>query len=119
MLHNKGDSGLKDIIIFGANDLGRLLKYYLEDDNDKRNVVAFTMNASYITSDTFLGLPVVPFETVENVYSPNEFEILIAIGNSKMNDVRKRVFLECKQKGYTLASYYHSSYHYPTKAQYD
>lgn len=100
---------MKKIIIFGANDLGRLLKYYLEEDHDKRTVEAFTMNKKYITDDSFLGFPVVPFETIKKSYSPTDYEILIAIGNSKMNNTRKKIFLECKEKGYTVASYYHSN----------
>lgn len=100
---------MKNVIIFGANDLGRLLKYYLEDDHDQRTIVAFTMNQNYITEEVFLGLPVVPFETIEELYNPDEYEILIAIGNKKMNDIRKKVFFECKQKGYAVGSYYHSS----------
>lgn len=100
---------MKDIVIFGANDLGRLLKYYLEDDHDPRTVIAFTMNQEYIQEETFLGLPVVPFEAITDYYSPENYEILLAIGNSRMNDIRKKVFLDCKNKGYTVASYYHSS----------
>jgi len=88
---------MKDIVIFGANDLGRLLKYYID------------RNEAYIQDKEFCGLPVTAFETVEEVYSPDQYEILIAIGNSKMNDVRKRIFFECKDKGYTVASYIHSS----------
>ena len=100
---------MKNIVIFGANDLGRLLKYYLEDDHDPRTIVAFTMNQEYIQGETFLGLPVIPFETISDDYSPEHYEIMLAIGNSKMNDVRKKIFLDCKNKGYTVASYYHSS----------
>ncbi len=100
---------MKDLLIFGANDLGRLLKFYLEDDHDPRAVAAFTMDKAYITENTYLGLPVVPFESISEEYPPDAYEILLAIGNSKMNDIRKRVFLECKAKGYTVASYYHSS----------
>lgn len=99
---------MKKIIIFGANDLGRLLKYYIDTD-DKRQIVCFTMNKEYIKEDIFCGLPVVEFENINEKYSPNEYEILIAIGNSKMNDVRKKIFLDCKKMGYTVASYVHSS----------
>lgn len=100
---------MKDIIIFGANDLGRLLKYYLENDHDRRAIAAFTMNKEYIANDMFLGFPVVPFESINETYPPDAYEILIAIGNSKMNDIRKKIFFECKEKGYGVASYYHSS----------
>lgn len=99
---------MKKLIIFGANDLGRLLKYYIEKD-DSRTVVAFTMNREYIKENSFLGFPVVPFENIAVSYPPSEYEILIAIGNSKMNNIRKKVFLECKAQGYTIASYIHSS----------
>lgn len=100
---------MKKLIIFGANDLGRLLKYYLEEDGDRRELLAFTMNREYIKNDSFLGLPVVPFETINERFSPEKHEILIAIGYSKMNDIRKKIFLQCKSKGYSVASFIHSS----------
>ena len=99
---------MKKIIIFGTGDFARLLKYYLDEDDD-REVVCFTANASNITENTFRGLPVVPFEEIEKTYSAEEHEILLAIGNARMNDIRKRIFLECKEKGYTIASFFHSS----------
>ncbi len=100
---------MKDIIIFGANDLGRLLKYYLEDDHDRRTVVAYTMNQEYIKESWFLGLPVVPFERVDEEYPPDKYEVLLAIGNNRMNNIRKSVFYKCKEKGYNIASFFHSS----------
>ena len=100
---------MKNVIIFGANDLGRLLKFYMEQDGDQRRIVAFTMDRQYVTDTNFLGLPVIAFEDIENEYLPSDYEIMLAIGNSKMNDIRKNVFLRCKEKGYTVASFYHSS----------
>ena len=100
---------MKNVIIFGANDLGRLLKYYMEEDGDARKVVAFTMNKEYIQSDEFCGVPVISFENIEETYSIDEYEILIAIGNSKMNDIRKSVYQQIKSKGYNVASFIHSS----------
>lgn len=99
---------MKKIIIFGNNDFGRLLKYYIDIDDD-RKVEVFTVNKEYIEEDEFCGLPVVPFENIEDNYSPNEYEILIAIGNSKMNKTREDVFKKIKEKGYTVASYIHSN----------
>ena len=99
---------MKKIIIFGVSDLGRLLLWYLKKDT-LREVVAFTANKEYIEQDSFYGLPVIPFENITEIYSPNEYEILIAIGNRKMNDIRKKVFYDCKEKGYTIASYIHST----------
>ncbi len=99
---------MKNLIIFGNNDFGRLLKYYIELD-DKREICAFTVNEQYIDTDQFYGLPVVPFEDVESIYSPDDYEILIAVGNSHMNNVRKSIFEKCKKKGFQIASYIHSS----------
>lgn len=99
---------MKDIVILGNNDFGRLLKYYISID-DERKVVAFTVNKEYIKKEQFCDLPVVPFEQIESVYPPERYEIMLAIGNSKMNDVRKKMYYECKKKGYTIASYIHSS----------
>lgn len=99
---------MKNIVIFGNGDFARLMKYYIEID-DERDVVAFTVDGAYISDTEFCGLPVVPFEEILKKYPTEEYEILIAIGNSKMNDVRKTVFEKCKLWGYTVASYYHSS----------
>lgn len=99
---------MKKIIIFGTTDFGRLMKYYIEKEAD-REVVGFTVNRAYINEAVFMDMPVIPFEDIEKKYLPDEYEILIAIGNSKMNDVRKDVFLKCKEKGYTVASFIHSS----------
>ena len=86
---------MKNIIIFGPNDLGRLLKFYI-DTTDKRNIVAFTVDREYMESESFLGLPVIPFDEIETYFSPDEYEILLAIGNKRMNEIRKNKFFECK-----------------------
>ena len=96
---------MKNIIIFGPNDLGRLLKYYL-DITDERKVVAFTVDRDYLNGDMFFELPVIPFDEI-NAFSPDEHEIMLAIGNKHMNNIRKEKFYACKEKGYTIASYIH------------
>ena len=97
---------MKKVVIFGPNDLGRLLKYYM-DLTDDREIVAYTVDKDYLTEQTFLELPVVPFEDILKFYSPEEHEILLAIGNKHMNNIRKKKFMECKEKGYMVASYIH------------
>lgn len=99
---------MKNIIIFGNGDFARLLKYYIDID-DKREVEAFTVDRKYIDRTEFYGKPVEAFEEIERKYPPDQYEILIAIGNSKMNTVREDIFRKCKAKGYTIASYIHSS----------
>ena len=84
------------------------MHYYLRVD-DLRQVACFTVDAKYIKDEEFCGLPIVPFEEIETKFPPGEYEILIAIGNSKMNNVRRQTFSRIKEKGYTVASYIHSS----------
>lgn len=99
---------MKKLIIFGDSDFAKLLKWYIDHD-DKRDVVAFCVNKQYMKKDIFEGLPIIAFEDIENVYPPEEYDILLGIGYNKINNIRKQVFYACKQKGYNIASYIHSS----------
>lgn len=98
---------MKKIVIFGIGDFGRLMKYYI--DQEGREVEAFCVNKHLLNSDTFCDLPVVAFEEISNIYPNDKYDILLAIGYTKMNDVRKKIWKECKENGYTIASIIHSS----------
>ena len=103
---------MKDLVIYGNKNFARILKYYVDkDDIHKRKVVAFTVSNDCIQEKLFCNLPVIPFEDLVNHFSPDQYEILLAVGNSKMNQIREHIFYECKGKGYTVASYHHSSCH--------
>lgn len=84
--------------------MAKMIYYYYNRDFPS-TVVAFTVDKKYITDDHFQGLPVVPFEEVENRYPTSEYEIFVAIGPSKMNDNRVKKVVEAREKGYTLAKY--------------
>lgn len=99
---------MRNLIIFGNSGLSKLLKWHIDHD-DPREVVAFCVEKEYLKGDSFEGLPLIDFESVELQYPPDQFDILLGIGYRKMNDIRKRVFNSCKQKGYTIASFFHSS----------
>jgi sugar O-acyltransferase (sialic acid O-acetyltransferase NeuD family) len=95
------------VIIFGAGTIGQVVHFYLTKDSDSQ-VVAFTANRSYITSEEFLGLPLVPFEDIEKLYPPKEFKMFIAVSYAKVNQVRARIYQEAKDRGYELISYVNS-----------
>lgn len=99
---------MKDLIIFGNSNFSKLLKWYIDND-DQRKVVAFSTEKEYITDEYFEGVPVVAFDELQVNYPPEQFDILIGVGYRKMNDIRKRVYYSCKEKGYEIASYFHSS----------
>ncbi|MFH2139922.1 MAG: acetyltransferase [Pseudomonadota bacterium] len=94
----------KPLIIFGSADQAQLAHYFFSTDSNYE-VAAFTVNESFINKNEFCGLPVVSFETVAERYSPDTYEFFVALGYSKINQIRKEKFLEAKAMGYRLASY--------------
>lgn len=98
----------KPIIMIGVGDFAKLIKYYLENDGN-RKVAAFSVDKAYIKEDSFEELPVVAFESLEDVYSPDQYEVIIAIGAKNMNNLRKNFFYKCKEKGFSVATYIHST----------
>jgi len=94
----------KNLVIFGSGDIAQLAHYYFSTDSDYE-VVAFTLDAEYITETVFCGLPVVPFEAISQKYCPAEYEFFVALSYSKLNAVRKEKYLAAKSLGYRLASF--------------
>lgn len=94
----------KKLIIAGAGEIAAMAYEYFSYDSDYE-VVAFCPNEKYIKSSLYLGLPVVPFENIENYYSPSSYYMFIGLSNSNMNKDRERLFLQAKAKGYLFASY--------------
>jgi sugar O-acyltransferase (sialic acid O-acetyltransferase NeuD family) len=95
------------IMIFGTGDFARVAQVYLANDSP-HEVVAFTVNEQYIKEPKLRGLPVVPFETIEETHPPGEFGMFVAIGFSRLNEARREVFEDCRSRGYQLVSYVHS-----------
>jgi len=104
------------LIIFGTGDIAQIANYYFDIDSD-HDVIAFTVNKAYIKEAEFEGKPVVPFEDLENLYSPSEFKLFIAMSYSKMNKIRSQKYYESKQKGYELVSYISSRCSYLSQYQ--
>ena len=92
------------VIIFGVLDTAELAHWYLENDSE-HEVVAFTVNQEYIKEDTFKGLPVVPFENLEFEYPPGQYKLFAPMTGRNMNQLREKVYLEGKEKGYEYISY--------------
>lgn len=97
-----------NLVIYGVCELARQLKWYIDHDDD-RTVIAFCVDDAYYDCDTFCDLPVIPYSRLKAFYEQQPFEILLGVGYTQMNDVRKRIFQQCKADGYTIASYIHSS----------
>lgn len=94
----------KKLILFGDSAFAEIAYEYFTYDSDYE-VVAFTVTKEYLTKESFFGLPVVPFEEVEKLYNPEQYDMHIALVYNNMNRVRIKFYHEAKQKGYRLASY--------------
>lgn len=94
----------KKLIIIGLGETGLIAYEYFQFDSEYE-VIAFSVNSQYIVETIINGLPVIPFENLEQVYAPNEYEVYVAISSGKLNRNRTRIYIEAKSKGYTCASY--------------
>ncbi len=96
------------IVIYGNGAMARVLFSYARHSMD---ICGFTVDASCIAenSDTFCGLPLVPFDTVQEVFDPKSYKLIVAMGFIDMNELRERKHLEAKEKGYLFESYVHES----------
>jgi sugar O-acyltransferase (sialic acid O-acetyltransferase NeuD family) len=101
------DGGSHPAVIFGVGDFARIASVYLREDSPY-DVVAFSVHEQYIEAPDLNGIPVVPFESIEQSHPPGEVEMLVAVGFSRVNQARAEVFAECKRRGYRLLSYVHS-----------
>ena len=95
---------MKKVIIFGNGQMAEIAHVYLNHDSPYQ-VAAFTVDREYITTSDFRSLPLVPFEDVENIYSPSEYDMFIPIGAKKLNGLRAEKYMQAKAKGYKFISY--------------
>lgn len=92
------------VIVFGNSVFAEHV-YFLLTHDSPHEVVAFTVDSKYIIKDKLFGLPVVPFENVESVFSPSEHNMTVAISFQRVNRLREEKYFQAKAKGYHLISY--------------
>ena len=103
-MYDSGEGGMKRLVIFGAGHLARIAQFYFSRDSEYE-VAAFTVHERFVQSEEYGGLPLVGFETVEEWYGPDEFEMFVAVGYKQLNRVRAEVYRAAKKKNYRLATY--------------
>ena len=94
----------RPLVIFGQADMAELAHYYFTRDQG-RTVAAFAVDAEWLREDSFCGAPVVPFETLARSHPPEEFDLFVALGYSRLNALRRARFEAGLAMGYDLASY--------------
>ena len=95
---------MSKVVIFGAGKIADEAYFYLTNDSP-HEVVAFAVDREHLNVPEKLGLPVVAFEDVVQLYPPNDFKMFVAVGYQDLNKFRARKYEEAKAKGYELVSY--------------
>jgi sugar O-acyltransferase (sialic acid O-acetyltransferase NeuD family) len=96
------------VVIVGAGVVGALALEYFAYDSP-HEVVAFSAEREFITTETFCGLPVVPFDKLAMAYPPTEYQAFVAVAATPsvtvLNRVRRRLYGTVKDFGYSCVSY--------------
>lgn len=98
----------KKLIVYGTGETAEIIADYFKHDSDYE-VVAYTVDKEFRTSDSLNNLPIVDFEEVIEVYPPSEYEMFAAASFGKLNTLRQKMYEKGKAKGYKFASYVNSS----------
>lgn len=92
------------MLIFGTGPFAECAQYLFGHDGG-REVAAFTVHGSHRDRDELRGLAVVDFETLEERFPPDGYDVFVAIGARDVNRLRASLCAEAKARGYGLASY--------------
>lgn len=92
------------VVVFGVGQWAELAHFYLTHDSP-HEVAGFTLDAEYIEDREYKGLPVVPYDEVEQHFAPAEFKMFIPMSFKRMNHVRAEKYYDAKKRGYELISY--------------
>ncbi len=93
-----------DIVIFGAGNFASRTWYVLTHDSPHR-VAGFTIDSEYCTVESKHGIPVVPFEKLEQYYPPNRVAMLVSLGARNINGLRANRYHAANVRGYSFISY--------------
>jgi sugar O-acyltransferase (sialic acid O-acetyltransferase NeuD family) len=94
----------KKLIIIGDGAFAEVAYECFTHDSEYE-VVGFSVELPYLQRETLFGLPVVPFETITEKFSPDEVEFYVALVYNQLNRLRTRLYRQAKEKGYKPASY--------------
>lgn len=94
----------KKIVIIGDQSFAEIAYEYFHFDSEYE-VVGFSVEKDFLQKSSLFNLPIVPFENIEDFYSPHQVEFYVAIVYSQLNRLRTRLYQTMKTKGFRPASY--------------
>ena len=95
---------VKKLVIVGDSAFAEIAHEYFDADSEYE-VIAFAIEQAYLKRDLLRGLPIVPFESMQEHFDPLTHEVHVAVVYTQLNRLRSRLAAEAKAKGYRLASY--------------
>ena len=95
---------MKKIVLFGSGRYAESVYYSLACDSSFE-VAGFTVDAPVPRAESLAGLPVVPFEQVEAVFPPGEYDMLLPLSFQRLNRLRAEKYDQAKAKGYRLITH--------------
>lgn len=98
------NSTMKPLIIYGNASTAYAAGQYFAQHH-LCEVAAYTVDNNFISSPSFQGKPLIPFEDIQNVFAPEDHDMLIPLGYLRMNHLREERVNQAKLKGYQLQTY--------------
>ena len=98
------DDPVKNLVIIGDGEFAEIAYEYFTHDS-AYNVVAFCVERPYWKKDNLFGLPIIPFDELEQRFNREEYRVFVAVTYTQLNRVRTRLYQEVKHKGFHLVSY--------------
>lgn len=94
----------KPLIVFGAAETAELAHFYFARDSE-HDLVAFCVDGAFLREDSFCGLPVIAFEELSQDFAPEDHALFVAVGYTRMNDLRAEKLAAAEAAGYGVTSY--------------
>lgn len=96
----------KNLVIIGNRSFARMLKKYI-DSVHFGTVIAYAVEEEYIDKGEMDGVKVIPLDELNVKYQAKQIKLVMGIGYSQMNTVRKKLFRLCKHMGYNFVNFIH------------
>src|SRR5437588_672190 len=94
----------RKLILIGDSAFAEVAYEYFTRDSPYE-VVAFSVEGAFLKREELFGLPVVPFEGIEERYPPAGHSFYAALVYTQLNRLRARLYEQARGKGYAPASY--------------
>jgi sugar O-acyltransferase (sialic acid O-acetyltransferase NeuD family) len=97
---------MNKVVIFGNGQVAEVAHWYVRHTTS-RLVTAFTVDGVYVKEGAFHGVPVVPFETIQDTHPPKDHLMLVMASYQKVNRLRQLKYEQAREKGYGFYTYVH------------